>query len=72
MKERLAKYNKKLVGKVPLIESKKTFWDQLALEATKFVSCLEFVQDEYEIDNVSSQKCKTVSKELIHRTIEAT
>lgn len=43
MKERLAKYNKKLVGKVPFIEAKQTNWDQLSLEVIKFRSYLGFV-----------------------------
>lgn len=43
MKKRLAKYNKELLGKVPLIERKQTIWDQLSLEVTKFIGYLEFV-----------------------------
>ena len=43
MKEKLVKYSKKFIGKVPLIEEKRKIWDQLALEVTKFKSYIEFL-----------------------------
>lgn len=70
MKERLSKYDNKLVGKSILKDARHTLWDQLALEVTKFRTYLEFVQEEFEIYNVSNKKCDVVAQELTQRPIE--
>lgn len=69
IKEKISKYSKKLVGKSIMREARYKIWDQLSLEVTKFRTYIEFVEEEFEIENTSIFKCETVARELKTRPI---
>ena len=69
IKEKLSKYNKKLVGKTTLKEARYALWEQLVLEVIKFRTHIEVVE-EFETTNVSLPKCDFIAHELTHRPIE--
>jgi hypothetical protein len=69
-KDKLEKSNEKLIGKVTLGGSKHILWHHLFLNITIFRECINLVYEEYEMAMSSIQKCKTMTKELLHRPIE--